>query len=151
MSAVIVEFSEFVTRRRLLTGATAALTVAAVEAIDVSKATATEAQFCFWRGASGDRYVHHIYDLIACPELPAANYVLVGRDTAGRRKVLQVGRAKHATPSLNLAEIRYLGAKLGASEVHVHLLAETDGQRRLVDMDLHSGLFASQDSVSLSA
>ena len=68
MSAVIVEFSEFVTRRRLLTGATAALTVISADAINVVKATDAEAQFCFWRGASGDRYVHHIYDLIACPE-----------------------------------------------------------------------------------
>ena len=151
MSAVIVEFSEFVSHRRLLTGAAAALTVVAVEARTIAEAAEPKSQFCFWRGASGDRYVHHIYDLIACPELPASNYVLVGRDAAGRRKVLQVGRAKHASPSLNLAEIRHLGAKLGASEVHVHLLAETDGQRRLVDMDLHSGLFATQDSKSLSA
>ena len=108
-------------------------------------------QFCFWRGASGDRYVHHIYDLIACPEVPASNYVLVGRDENGRRKVLRVGRAKHAAPSLNLAEIRHQGAKLGAIEVHVHLLAETDGQRRLIDMDLHTGLFAVSDAQSLSA
>ncbi len=151
MSAVIVEFSEFVSRRRLLTDSAAALTVVAFEANNVAKATEANAQFCFWRGASGDRYVHHIYDLIACPEVPASNYMLVDRDAAGRRKVLHVGRAKHAAPSLNLAEIRHLGARLGASEVHVHLLAETDGQRRLIDMDLHSGLFAKQDSKSLSA
>ncbi len=143
MSATVVSLSDFRISRLASVGA--ALAPSGVE----SSTQATD--FCFWRGASGDRYVHHIYSLLECPELPASNYVLVGRDEGGRRKVLHVGRITNVAGSLNLAEIRMRGAKLGASEVHVHLLAETDCQRRLIDMDLHTGLFAVAGSQSRSA
>jgi hypothetical protein len=91
--------------------------------------------FEFWTGQSGRRYVHTVYSLIDCPELPAANYVLVRRDVAGR-SILQAGRTIHASASLNLADVRHRGAQLGAHEVHVHLLADTDAERRLVERDI---------------
>lgn len=79
--------------------------------------------FRFWEGASGSRYVHHVYSLIGCPQLPASTYLLVGLDADGVRTVLHVGHAEHEAPSLNLAEIRHKGATVGAAEVHVHMLA----------------------------
>jgi hypothetical protein len=93
-------------------------------------------RFEFWSGASGQRYVHTIYSLIECPELPRANYVLVHRDAAGRCRVLRIGRLAHKAESLNLAEIRHTGAKLGANEVHVHLLGRSDQQRRQIALDI---------------
>ncbi len=96
-------------------------------------------RFHFWTGASGTRYVHTIYDLLECPALPAANYILVSRAPGTRRKVLSIGRVRHSAPSLNLAEIRQKGAELGADEVHVHLLANSAKLARLVEFDLRTG------------
>ena len=96
-------------------------------------------RFHFWSGASTKRYVHTVYSLLDCPELPDAVYVLARRDTSGRRSPLTIGRLTHAAPSLNLAEIRQRGATLGANEVHVHLLASTDAEMKLVEFDLRAG------------
>lgn len=96
-------------------------------------------RFHFWSGASEKRYVHTVYGLLDCPELSRGTYVLARRDDAGRRTVLAVGRLTHASASLNLAEIRQRGATLGANEVHVHLLAATDHEMKLVEFDLRTG------------
>jgi hypothetical protein len=96
-------------------------------------------RFHFWTGASGKRYVHTVYELLDCPALPAANYVLVRREPGARRKVLSIGRVSNTAASLNLAEIRQRGAELGADEVHVHLLAETQKLSKLVEFDLRTG------------
>ena len=95
-------------------------------------------RFHFWSGASGRRYVHTIYSLVECPALPQGNYVLVNRDGRGSRTVLAVGRLTHDASTLNLAEIRHQGSMLGANEVHVHLLAGTSKQSKLVEHDLKS-------------
>jgi hypothetical protein len=96
-------------------------------------------RFHFWTGASGKRYVHTVYELLDCPALPAANYILVRREPGARRKVLSIGRVGNAAASLNLAEIRQRAAELGAEEVHVHLLAETPKLSKLVEFDLRTG------------
>lgn len=98
-------------------------------------------RFHFWLGASGQSYVHTVYRLIDCPSIPACNYLLVRRDANGTCHVLGVGRVAEDAPSLNLARIRQLGASLGADEVHVHLLAGTPKQSKLIEFDLKSGLF----------
>jgi hypothetical protein len=95
----------------------------------------------FWRGASAKRYVHTVYSLIECPPLPRAMYLLVRRDKDGQRKVLHVDRARSDAPTLNLAQVRQRGAQLGANEVHVHFLADTEAQRGLVMCDLRAGQF----------
>ena len=83
------------------------------------------ARLHFWRGASGQRYVHSVYSLIECPPLPKASYMLVRRDEDGRRRCCTSAAAR-ATPTLNLAHVRQRGAKLGANEVHVHFQADDD-------------------------
>jgi len=105
------------------------------QSVDANEAN----RFYFWTGASGKRYVHTVYDLLECPALPAANYVLVRRAPGARRKVLSIGRVTDSAPSLNLAEIRRRGAELGADEVHVHLLADSANLSRLIEFDLLSG------------
>lgn len=98
-------------------------------------------RFLFWHGASGQRYVHTVYSLIECPELTAANYILVKCSEDGGRQALRIGRVAQRAPSLNLAEIRRLGAELGANEVHVHLLAADATQAKLIEFDLRAGQF----------
>lgn len=95
----------------------------------------------FWLGASGKRYVHHVYGLIECPPLPPALYLLVRRDRDGQRTVLHIGRGESDSPTLNLARVRQRGAQLGANEVHVNFLADDAAQSRLVMCDLRAGQF----------
>jgi hypothetical protein len=98
-------------------------------------------RFHFWRGASGRRYLHTVYALIECPPLPKANYILVRREADGGLTALHVGCGESDAPTLNLACIRQRAAVLGANEVHVHLLPDSDAQRRLVTCDLRAGVF----------
>lgn len=108
-------------------------------------------RFHFWSGASGRRYVHSVYDLVDCPEVPAANFLLVHRDETGHRSVLAIGHLTNSAASLNLAEIRCRGARLGANEVHVHLLAPSAQQRRIVELDLRAGQIDHDDSDRITA
>jgi len=94
-----------------------------------------------WHGASGRHYVHTVFSLIECPPVPQATYLLVRRDEDGGSRVLCIASSESDAPTLNLAHIRQRGATLGANEVHVHLLAETQGRRRLVASDLRAGIF----------
>lgn len=118
---------------------------------DVSLPEPSAQQFQFWAGASGERYVHSVFSLIGCPELPKAVYVLMRCDAQGRRSVLRIGRTEHDAPSLNLAEIRHRGAKLGANEVHVHFLARSTRQRRDVEADLRAAHFHELSVESLTS
>jgi hypothetical protein len=92
--------------------------------------------FHYWRGASGRRYLHSVYSLVGCPALPRANYILVRRFDDGTRAALAFGQTKDDAVTLNLAHLRHEGAKCGANEVHVHLLAEDEEARALVETDL---------------
>jgi hypothetical protein len=49
---------------------------------------------------------------------------------------LAFGQAKDDADTLNLAHLRHQGAKIGANEVHIHLLAETAEDRAEVEADL---------------
>jgi len=92
--------------------------------------------FHYWRGASGQRYLHSVYSLVGCPALPKANFILVRRDDDGTREALLFGNTKADAMSLNLARLRHEGAKIGANEVHIHLLADTAQARASVEADL---------------
>ena len=115
-------------------------------AIDLAVGADIDKRFCYWKGASGAGYIHTVYSLVDAPELPTVNYVLVYRDKAGRRHPLRIGRTHETSGSLNLADIRYRAARLGANEVHVHLISETSRDRALVECDLRAGLFHSLSS-----
>lgn len=90
----------------------------------------------YWRGASGARYLHSVYSLIECPAMPKANYILVRREKDGTRRPLRIGQTMADAHSLNLAHLRHMGARLGANEVHIHLLAESALERDMVETDL---------------
>ena len=128
MSAVVIDLASILASRK-------PRAVAAKAGRTVVPGTLTH-DFTFWRGATGARYVHTIYPLFECPELPAANVVLVRRHATGRAEVMHIGRVEHDAQSLNLAEIRRTAATLGANEVHVHLLAEHASERAAIERDL---------------
>jgi hypothetical protein len=107
-------------------------------------------RFHFWSGASSRRYVHSVYSLVDCPEIPAANFLLVHRDDKGHRSVLAIGHLTHDAGSLNLAELRHRGARLGANEVHVHLLGGSAQQRRLIELDLRAAEIDSRGAERIS-
>jgi len=136
MGARIIQFAELKARRQA--PSTSRSSTPSIE-IDLSVTSAVANRFHFWSGASGQRYVHTIYSLIECPEVPSGNYVLVRRTDEGRRIALSIGRARHDAASLNLAEIRQRGAQLGANEVHVHLLAGSVKLSKQIEMDLRAG------------
>ncbi|MGB6438001.1 MAG: hypothetical protein WBE89_01425, partial [Methyloceanibacter sp.] len=73
--------------------------------------------------------------------LPRANYILVRRLDDGSRTPLASGQTKDDAISLNLAHLRHQGARLGANEVHIHLLAETTEERANVEGDLNKAHF----------
>lgn len=95
-----------------------------------------EQSFHYWRGDSGQRYLHTVFPLIECPLMAAVNYILVYCDADGVRRPLDVGRTSGASESLNLAQLRRRAALLGANEVHVHFMAETAGARQRIEADV---------------
>ena len=113
------------------------------QAVDFGADSDLSERFQYWNGASGERYIHTVYSLVSVPELPKVNYLLVYRDENGRRHPLRVGRTKHASQSLNLADIRFRAARLGANEVHIHMIADSSRDRALVECDLRAGQFNS--------
>lgn len=110
------------------------------EAFDLPKAETLSLHF--WRGASGKRYVHTVFDLLTCPRLPACTYLLVRRDAKGNRRALRIGTVSAEAWSLNLAEIRHRAAQLGANEVHAHLIAPGAAARCQIAEDMQAGQFA---------
>ena len=149
MSAEIIDFVEARATRLRATSAPAfvASTASFGQTFDVipsfskrQAAKADQSSFLFWTGASGSRYVHSVFGLFECPPIEAANYVLVKRHEGGQRTVLSIGRAAHASASLNLADIRQRSAQLGANEVHVHLLAGGQAESQRIEADLRRSL-----------
>ena len=100
MSAVVIDFATAVAQR--------ARRVSRISAAQPTPSATTSLthDFTFWNGASGTRYVHTVYPLFECPEVP--NTMLRTRAPAALRAgpVLHVGRVEQDAPSLNLAEIR---------------------------------------------
>lgn len=86
-------------------------------------------RFWYWRGASGQRYIHSIYARDLCPRVPLAVFVLV-RSSGGVRRPVAVGRFDAE------GMMRLPGTMAGQwddEEIHVHLLArEEDGAERVL-------------------
>lgn len=91
-----------------------------------------------WRGLSGRRYIVgvHPLDLQNLLEITDAVILAVGRDEAGTAHVVDSVLAG-ATPSLDTRS-RWLdrARDRGASELHIHRLADTEARRREILADL---------------
>jgi hypothetical protein len=106
-------------------------------------APAATAAVHVWGGASGQRYQHNVYPLLACPPLALAVYLLVRRQQDGSCQVLYIASTRSEAPTLNLARIRHRAATLGANEVHAYVLASSTEQCQTTACDLRAGLFRS--------
>lgn len=97
-------------------------------------------RFWFWRGASGQNYIHSVYAPDACPPLPGAVYVGVKR-LGALRLALAVGRFG---PLWDMAQPSALASSFAdCDEVHVHLLARSPDAAEAVRADLLAALLES--------
>lgn len=94
-----------------------------------------------WRGRSGRRYVVGVHPLDEAHVLEVTDAVIlaVKRDRDGTAHVIDVATAG-SRPS-GQARTRWMTEALehGATEMHVHRLAEDDAERRAVIEDLREG------------
>ncbi|MEL6299292.1 MAG: hypothetical protein AAFQ45_12055 [Pseudomonadota bacterium] len=107
--------------------------------------TPAAGEFEFWPGASGGCYVHSVFRLRDCPELPKACYILVNRHDTGACEIRAMGQTTHDSATLNRAQIRQQAAELGANEVHVHFLGTSYRDRAVVLFDIETGLTTAAD------
>ena len=113
------------------------------EKTNIPSATASDdrfrERFHYWKGLSGRRYIFSVYSPKACPPLPGAVYIAVARDSQGNRMARAIGRFAHywETGSGNIAA---MAREAGATEVHVHLLAEDDSAADATVADLKAAI-----------
>ena len=67
----------------------------------------------------------------------------VAAHTLSARELLAIDTCATRHATLNLARVRATAARLGANEVHVHLLASTPAARMLATCDLRAAHFGS--------
>ena len=98
-------------------------------------------EFHYWEGLSGTRYLHSVYPLQLCPELPKANFIIVRKGVNGACVPLAIGQTHDDAMSLNLAHIRHTAAQLGGNEIHIHVMTNSAKERENVELDLRLGQF----------
>lgn len=93
-----------------------------------------------WRGRSGRRYVVGVHALDAADGAEVADAVVIAvrRDEAGLAQVIDVASTGSAARAVPEAWIRRASDR-GATEMHVHRLAEGAAERRAIVDDLVVG------------
>lgn len=94
-------------------------------------------RFWYWRGASGQSYIHSIYPREHCPPVPGAVFVLV-RKSGGVRHAVCTGRFG-LDGALPVEHAPFPGSE---DEVHVHLLARDGETAACVLRDLEATMEA---------
>ena len=99
-------------------------------------------RFWYWRGASGQSYIHSIYLHGLCPPVSGAIYVLV-RKVGGIRQALLAGQfgSDGLLPS-------GLVSQNADDEIHVHLLARDAVAAAVVLDDIQAALSSSVQPVT---
>lgn len=92
-----------------------------------------------WQGANGVWYVHSIIRGFACDFECTANYAFVQRHSGGRLTPHYFGIASNLRCRLSGHEKLNLAVRAGANELHVHLLAKTEAERREIEKTLIHG------------
>ena len=96
-------------------------------------------RFWYWRGLSGQSYIHSIYSRDTCPPLPGAVFVAV-RNSCGSRIPVKVGRFPALINGSRL-DLAVLVPELErGDELHVHLLARDTESAERVHRDLDRAL-----------
>lgn len=91
-------------------------------------------RFWYWRGASGQSYIHSIYSPDHCPPVAGAVFVVV-RKVGGTRSAVAVGRFD----AEGLGPQAICACSVG-DEIHVHLLASDSDSAGKVRVDLEAAL-----------
>ncbi len=105
-------------------------------ALQLDDVAELDSAFHYWQGASGKRYIHSVYSIFNCPELPKANYILVKRHNNGECQALEIGMTTENACSLNLAHLRQQAARLSANEIHVNVMTNNKFERDMTRLDL---------------
>src|SRR5260221_3981831 len=92
----------------------------------------------WWRGASRDWYIHTVYPFDRIPDFGPCNYILVRRKFDGAAEPVYIGQ-KGNTDRFSQHEKFGPAHRLGASEIHIHLLAQSRQQRFDIETDLRNG------------
>jgi len=92
--------------------------------------------FWYWYGTSGRRYIHSVYPVNCCPVLPGAVYLSVYRTADGRFEPLSIETASTVSQLSGT-----FTPAAGADEVHVHLLASSTEEARIIRADLREAVF----------
>lgn len=110
-------------------------------------------RFWYWRGASGQQYIHSVFKPRQCPPLPGGVYIAVKR-SGDHRQALAVGLFLEFWNDSGRLSLRSLPSS--ADEIHVHLLAPSpDGARAVADDlkaamdDIPAGLAEDAPSLAL--
>ncbi|MBL8906496.1 MAG: hypothetical protein JNM20_07455 [Rhizobiales bacterium] len=96
-------------------------------------------RFCYWSGRSGRRYIHSVYSLASFPPLPGAVYIAARRN-GGVPVVLALGRFPAILDRAGIDRLRHRLGVLGATELHVHLLARCESEAESVRSDLAAAI-----------
>lgn len=95
----------------------------------------------WWQGWSGSWYVTSVFEIerLACDE--PGTFLLVRREADGRATPLLVGAGRNVSEELfsTHGDALLRAIKAGAREVHVHLSAECDEERRFAMEDIAKG------------
>ena len=100
-------------------------------------------RFWYWRGISGQSYIHSIYSREACPPLPGAVFVAV-RHVEGQRRAVAVGRFPAAFEGRCFDLAAFAPVIRPGDEIHVHLLARDNEGASRVQFDLQQALTESR-------
>lgn len=98
-------------------------------------------QFHWWQGASGAWFIHTVEPFTRYLSYPGSViYVFVRRDLiTGKVTPLYIGQSGEFSDRLLGHEKFESALRLGANEIHVHLLAETAAARFAAETDLRNG------------
>ncbi len=97
-------------------------------------------QLYWWQGASGHGYVHTVYPIHAIPDfIKACNYIFARPRFDGTREPLYIGESGAFDQRLNSHEKLGAALRLGATEAHIHFLAESQQERLNIETDLRHG------------
>ncbi|MDB5591625.1 hypothetical protein [Enterovirga sp.] len=91
-----------------------------------------------WRGLSGRRYVVGVHAIDPAVVEDATDAVLIAVQRSGDGNATVVDVATPGAATSRRSRLRWLARMRirGATEMHVHLLAEDEGERRAVARDL---------------
>ena len=90
-----------------------------------------------WRGVSGSWYPHSVYPIASIPSyLSSVNYIFARQRPDRLFDPLYIGESGEGDQRINNHEKLLPAVLLGATHVHVHLLATTKFERLQIETDL---------------